>query len=241
MIRSLFAMMDSEHRVRSQGVLTARFLMPMATWPSDTARREFCDRVLPLVRSLPGIQSASIVTPLPLNNENSDTRIVAETGKYTDRERPLRTNYTECYPEFFATLGIPVVDGRDFTHDDGPGAPSVVIVNQSLARALWPRENPLGRRLQTISDQRKLGWRTVVGVVPDIPQDLENTTNRLDNAMFVPHRQEPDQYLTWVLHTEGDPLSLAAPLRELLRGQAPDVPLTEVRTGSSARSWRCSR
>ncbi|TMA30973.1 MAG: ABC transporter permease [Deltaproteobacteria bacterium] len=230
MIRSLFAMMDSEHRVRAQGVLTARFLMPMATWPSDTARREFCDRVLPLVRSLPGIQSASIVTPLPLNNENSDTRIVSETGKYTDRERPLRTNYTECYPEYFSTLGIPIVDGRDFTRDDGPGAPSVVIVNQSLARALWPRENPLGRRLQTISDQRKLGWRTVVGVVPDIPQDLENTTNRMDNAMFVPHRQEPDQYLTWVLHTEGDPLSLAAPLRELLREQAPDVPLTEVRT-----------
>ena len=71
-------------------------------------------------------------------------------------------------PEVSAPPTRPQLDGRAFpdhvvalTWDDGPGAPSVVIVNQSLARTLWPKQDPLGRRLKTISDERKLGWRTV--------------------------------------------------------------------------------
>jgi putative ABC transport system permease protein len=229
MIRSLFAMMDSERLVRSDGVMTARFLLPIATWPSDSARREFCDRVMPLVRVLPGVQSASIVTTLPLNSDSDGARIVSEAGKYTDPERGLRTNFTECYPDYFTALGIPFNSGRDFTWQDGPGAPAVVIVNRSLARALWPGQDAIGQRLKTVSDDRKLGWRTVIGVVADIPQNLEDD-ERTANAMFVPHRQEPDQYLTWVAHSNGDALSLVEPLRRLMREQAPDVPLTEVRT-----------
>jgi ABC-type antimicrobial peptide transport system permease subunit len=69
-----------------------------------------------------------------------------------------------------------------------------------------------------------------VGVVADVPQNLDDTEHRTDNALFVPHRQEPDQYLTWVIHTNGEPLSLVAPLRAMMRNQAPDVPLTDVRT-----------
>jgi len=103
-------------------------------------------------------------------------------------------------------------------------------VNQTLGRTLWPKENPIGKRVKTTFDERKLGWRTVVGVVADIPQNLEDTDTRTDNSMFVPHRQEPDQMVTWVIHSNGEALSLVAPLRQMMREQAPDVPLTEVRT-----------
>jgi putative ABC transport system permease protein len=230
MIRSLTAMIDSEHLVRSQGVITGRFLLPIATWPSDSARREFCDRVLPLAKDIPGVHLVSLTTMLPLNRNSNGARIVSETGTHTDAERPLRTNFTAIYPDYFATLGIPIRSGRDFAFDDGPGAPSVVIVNQSLARALWPKQDPIGQRLKTIADDRKLGWRTVVGVVADIPQNLEDTDTRTDNSMFVPHRQEPDQIVTWVVHTNGEALSIVSPLRRMMREQAPDVPLTDVRT-----------
>ena len=233
MVRSLTAMIDSEHLVRSQGVITGRFLLPVATWPTDSTRREFCDRVLPLAKAIPGVHLASLTTMLPLNRNSNGARVVSETGAHTDTERPLRTNFTEIYPEYFATMGIPLRSGRDFTYDDGPGAPSVVIVNQSLARALWPKQDPLGKRLKTVSttDDRKLGWRTVIGVVADIPQNLEDTDQRTDAAMFVPHRQEPDQVVTFVIHTNnGEPASLVPPLRAMMRSQAPDVPLTDVRT-----------
>ncbi|HEY6194885.1 MAG TPA: ABC transporter permease [Candidatus Eisenbacteria bacterium] len=229
MVRSLFAMLDSEKLVRSEGVLTAHFLLPIATWPSDTARREFCDRVLPLARALPGVQSASIITDLPLGRNSNTIRIVAESGTHTDPERPLRANVSECYPEFFSTLGMALRRGRDFTDADGPGAPAVAIVNESLAKTLWPGRDPLGMRLKPVSDDRKLGWRTVVGVVADVTQDLDDH-DRVAQSLFVPHRQEPDQALTWVVHANGDPAAFAGVLRRMMRAQAPDVPLTEVRS-----------
>jgi putative ABC transport system permease protein len=246
MIRTLFSMLDSEKAVRAEGVYTSRFLLPMATWKSDSARRVFCDQTLPLVQSLPGVESASIVDILPLNRNSNGTRIVSETGRHTDPERPLRANVTECYPGYFATLGITVRRGRDFRFDDGPGAGLVVIVNEALAQALWPGKDPLGMRLKTISDlereragarapvpgaesDRQFGWRTVVGVVANVPQNLEDD-ERTDNSMFVPHRQEPDQYLTWVVRTQGDPTNLSPAMRRMMHEQAPEVPLTDVRS-----------
>jgi putative ABC transport system permease protein len=229
MVRSLFAMLDSEKLVRSEGVFTAHFLLPIATWPSDSARREFCDRVVPLARALPGVHSASIVTVLPLNNDSNGTRLVAETGTHTDPERPLRANFAECYPDYFTTLGMTLRQGRDFTEADGPGAPAVAIVNSALAKAMWPGKDPIGMRLKTVSDDRKLGWRTVVGVVSDVPQNLEDQ-ERVAQSVFVPHRQEPDQYLTWVVHVGGDPAAFAGVMRRFMRAQAPDVPLTDVRS-----------
>src|ERR1043166_2678236 len=274
MVRSVLAMLDSEKLVRSEGVLTARFLLPIATWPSDTARREFCDRVVPLARALPGVQSASIVTDLPLSHRSHGTRVVSEHGTHDDPERALRTNISSCYPGLFSTLGMTLRRGRDFTDADAPGAPAVAIVNESLAKTLWPGKDPLGMRLhtppaernagwrprggppaapagailteslaktlwpgkdplgmrlETAPDERKLGWRTVVGVVADVPQDLQDN-DRVAQLLYVPHRQEPDQYLSWVVRANGDPVALVGVLRRMMRAQAPDVPLTEVRS-----------
>ena len=229
MVRSLFAMMGSERLVQTEGIYTARFLLPMATWPDDSTRRVFCDRVVPLSRQLPGVRSASIVNLLPLNRNSNGTLVYTENGARNDKERGLRTNFTECYPEYFQTLGIRLVKGRDFTMEDGPGAPAVAIVNESLARALWPGKDPLSQRLNLASDGRKLGWRTVIGVVADVPQNLEDS-ERVTTVMFVPHRQEPDQIMTWVIRVDGDPAAFAGVMRRFMRGQTSDVPLTDVRS-----------
>jgi len=229
MVRSLFHMIDSERLVRSEGVLTARFFLPVATWKSDSTRREWVVGALPAARALPGVQSAAIVNVLPLNRNSWGRRLVAETGSRTDEERALRTNFTECSPGYFQTLGIPLAKGRDFYDTDGPGSDPVAIVNQSLAATLWPGEDPLGKRIRFTSDERKLGWRTVVGVVGDIPQNLEDP-ERVMRGVFVPHAQEPDQSMTWVIHTSGDPGAAATSLRQLMMSLAPDVPLVEVRS-----------
>src|SRR5262249_14338475 len=78
-------------------------------------------------------------------------------------------------------------------------------------------------------DDRKLGWRTVVGVVANVTQNLEDD-DRTDNNLFVPHRQEPDQGLTWVVRVRGEPASFAPVMRRMMHEQAPDVPLIDVRS-----------
>ena len=229
MVRSLFSMMDSERLVRSEGVLTAEFFLPIATWKTDSSRREWTQKVLPVVRTMPGVKYAAYTNVLPLSRNSWGTRVVGETGTHTDPERALRANFTECSPGFFEALGIPLRSGRDFTDSDDHASASVVIVNQALAKILWPGEDPLGKRIKTVRDERKREWRTVVGVVADIPQNLESNETVVQ-AMFVPHQQEPDQSMTWVLHTNGDPHSLSGPLRQVMLQHAPDVPLTEVRS-----------
>jgi putative ABC transport system permease protein len=233
MVRSLFRMIDSERLIRSQGVVTASFFLPVATWPSDSARREWTGRVLPLARELPGISSIALVNVLPLSRNSWGAEIVSETGTRNDKERPLRVNLTECSPDYFRTLGISLDQGRDFTDADGPGSQPVVIVNRALAKVMWPGKDPIGQQLERVFDERKLGKRTVIGVVADVPQNLEDS-DRVLASMFVPHNQEPDQSMTWVLHTGRDPLSMVAPLRRLMLEQAPDVPLTDVRTMSAS-------
>jgi len=229
MIRSLFQMLGSERLVRSEGVITGSFFLPVATWPSDSARREWATRVLPLARELPGVKSIAHVNVLPLNRNNWDARIVSPSGTRSDRQRPLTVNFSECSPGYFATLGISLDRGRDFTDADGPGSNAVVIVNQTLAKTMWPGKDPIGQQLERLNDDRKLGLRTVIGVVADIPQNLEDH-DRVFASMFVPHQQEPDQAITWVAHTDGDPLALVPALRQLMLRHAPDVPLTDVRT-----------
>ena len=229
MIRSLIHMMDSERLVRSEGVITASFFLPVATWTSDTTRREWTNRVLPVARTLPGVSSIALVNVLPLNRNDWGTQIISETGTRKDKERPLRVNITECSPGYFSTLGISLDAGRDFTDTDGPGSQSVVIVNHALAKLMWPGKDPLGQQVVMVHDDRKLGPRTVVGVVADIPQNLEDH-DRILAAVFVPHQQEPDQSMTWVAHTDGDPMTIVPALRKLMLDHAPDVPLTDVRT-----------
>src|SRR5262245_41345042 len=229
MIKTVFKMLDSEKLVRSEGVLTAEFFLPVATWKSDTARREWTARVLPVARTLPRVQSIALVNVLPLSNNNWGRQIYSETGTRSDKERPLRVNFTECSPGFFATLGVPLVAGRDFTDSDGPGSEAVAIVNRHLANTMWPGKDPLGMRFQFPHDCLELGPLTVVGVVADIPQNIADT-DRTQEAIFVPHQQEPDQYFAWVAKTDGDPMSLAPVLRQLMREHAPDVPLTDVRS-----------
>ena len=223
-------MLDSERLVRSEGVYTARFLLPIATWAGDSARREFCDRVYPLAQSLPGVQSASMVTMLPLNRGSWSRTVVGEIGARTDEKRAAKVNFAECYPGYFRTLGIPMHSGRDFTLADGPGSPSVCIVDRAMAKLMWPGKDPLGMRVKATFDERKLGWCTVIGVVGDVPANLEDTEDRVDATMFVPHRQEPDQQLTWVVRTSGDPMSVAGSMRQFMKSHAPDVPLTDVRS-----------
>jgi len=229
MVRSLFAMLDSEKLVRADGVYTARFMLPVATWASDSSRREFGDRVLAAAGRLPGVVTAALVNDLPLGESGGGPRVYTENGARNDRQHGERANFVVCSPGYFATLGLPLRTGRDFAAADGPGARAVAIVNESLARALWPGSDPLGRRLDTVDDHRGLGWRTVVGVVRDVPQSLDDD-HRIAGSIFLPYRQAPDQTMTWVIRVRGAPAAFADIMRAFMRAQAPDVPLTDVRS-----------
>src|SRR4029079_13149913 len=123
---------------------------------------------------------------------------------------------------------IPFKAGRDFTPADRESTPRVAIVNEAAARLLWPGRDPLGQRFQFAPDDTT-GWRTVVGVVGNVRQQLEDRRRGLEQ-IYVPHAQAPNQTMTLVVRRRGNAAALAAPIRGLLRSRDPALPFYDART-----------
>src|SRR6185436_10360990 len=121
---------------------TARLTMPIAVYKDEPARRAFLDGLMPAVAGLPGVRMASLTTDLPLTRSSSRTSILlAQDTRGPDAPRRL-VFYAAIRPRYFATMGIALHRGREFTEQDVAGNPPVAIVSESAAHKLWPGKDP---------------------------------------------------------------------------------------------------
>jgi ABC-type antimicrobial peptide transport system permease subunit len=137
-------------------------------------------------------------------------------GRSTNAQRRITT------PDFFSTSGIPILEGRSYRDEDGPGRPLVIVVSRSLARAEWPDETAVGKRIKWMG-----AWRTVVGVVGDIKlHDLfESTQPTVYTPLAQLHRRN-DPAL--VLRVNGDVTAMTTAIRNAVHDVAPDVPVKRI-------------
>jgi putative ABC transport system permease protein len=139
-------------------------------------------------------------------------------------------------PGYFATMGIKLISGRDFTEHDSEKAPGVVIVSQSFARSAWPGQDPLGRRLKVSYDDN---WLTVIGVVADA-RYREIETARLD--VYRPYAQFSAPLRHFVIRSAGEPSSIAPDIRSAIHAVDPSQPISiltmdEILSAAMGR-WR---
>ena len=191
----------------------------------DAAQR-FHERMLAAVRVLPGVQAASLAENAPFDTNISIQGDVAREGQAPgDSSRYLPTSVVAVDHAFLATLGIMPAAGRAFSAADDAKAAPVAIVNEAMARRLWPGENAVGRRLVINGRQPPI---EVVGVVPNVRFALLADAGR--PMMFLPLAQNYRGGLTLVVRTGGDPLALAPAVEHLMRQLEPDLPLYNVRS-----------
>lgn len=132
----------------------------------DGARgHEFYKRLIPRVEALPGVRSASLSSYLPLNLDRSSGDIYVEGHPFTRRSELPEVQYAQVWPKYFETMGIPLLQGREFSVQDDRNESRVVIVNQTFARPFWPGQDPIGKRLSQGGPDRPM-WE-VVGVAKD--------------------------------------------------------------------------
>jgi putative ABC transport system permease protein len=144
-----------------------------------------------------------------------------------------RATYRVVSPGYFDTMGLRLVAGRDFTGDDGAGAPGVIIVNETLAQRIWPGADPVGRRV-TLDDPLSPVWLTVVGVTRDAarakwaaPPDQEMYLPLLQTAS---HLEGPFTFMTFVARTTGEPAAVAPSLRAAIWEVDGNVAVSELQT-----------
>ncbi len=176
--------------------------------PASTA---YFDALLTRIRGLPGVERASAAVTLPIGGDNFGTHAYAE-------GRPLPPAATDrviglqiVWPGWFDTLGMRIIGGRDFTAADDGRVP-VVAVNRTLAAALWPGANPIGRRLRTSRTSDATSF-TVVAIVSDIHHLGPAQPARPE--LYEPYAQRPFSFMAVAVRTAGDPLALAPTLRRV--------------------------
>jgi predicted permease len=211
----------------TEKVLAATVKIPSQSYLTPAARQTFFDRALAGVRALPGVHSAGWVHILPLAGQGSVTGISLPDGSIPPDQR-LHANFRAVSPSYFETMGIPLIQGRDFTENDR--GKKLVIVSKGLADRLWPGKNPVGQ--QCLAQWGLLQSCEVIGVVGDI------RTVRLDIPpilmVYVPDSYGerppgPPSSATIVLRTSIDPDSIISPVRQVLAGAGPDVPIIALR------------
>src|SRR5262249_44681620 len=147
-------------------VLTMQMALPNYKYPETYQRAEFLSQLLPRLSALPGIESVAVTTSIPLTGSDTQSGFEIVGRPPLSANKPL-VNVVVASPDFFKTMQIPLVNGRNFAEQDAEKFPPVAIINQAMVKSFWPNENPLGARLATTLEGGKVE-REIVGIVADV-------------------------------------------------------------------------
>jgi predicted permease len=231
LLRSLLNLYASPLGFNAENVLTFGLSLPEAKYRTDPEKRVLFQHSLDALQSLPGVASASIVEDLPLGGLGVGTFFfVAGQPDLPAGEQPI-AQLRAIAPHYFATLGIPLRAGRDFTDRDSTGAPRSYIVNEMLARQFFPHENPLGKTISILWNGRESG--VIVGVVGDVRYTGIN--NDVLPTIYWPEWQHTFSDMNVLLKTSVPPLSLAPAATRAIRRLDPELPINNIRPLTALR------
>jgi len=189
------------------------------------SRIRFFEQLRPRLEALPGVQSVSLINHLPVSGDIWTLGIII----YGRPDPPPGQQPTAAYrvvqPGYFATMKIPMLQGRDFDNHDIRDTTPVAIVNEVLAKRHWPGENAIGQRLRLGAN-----WMTIVGIIKNVKQT--DWTENPDDEIYLPHAQSDAgfSFMTVVMRAHGDPLALRKPVEEQVRSLDKDVPIAHVQS-----------
>jgi len=215
MIRSVMGMLRFDFGIDAQRVMKASIALRQAKYPEAQQRRDFHEQLLQSLSAIPGVRSAGSGTGWVM--QSSQPRpLEAESSRIATRAPAQSVS-----PDFFRTLGIPLLEGRTFVADR-PGSPHTVLVSRSLARKLWPSaSSAVGQRLRI--NEGPPVWRTVIGVVEDVRQAYGD--DELAD-LYLPLFAEAGRFATIYLRTDGPPMEWLPAVRRALKDLDAEIPLT---------------
>jgi putative ABC transport system permease protein len=227
LIKSFMRLRDVSPGFNTENVLTMRVSLMPAKYPKGEPRIQLLRQGLERLKALPGVDSAAAVLSLPLGGDTFNVgRGFIREGSPATPEESGNAAYLVTTPEYFRTLKIPLVNGRAFNDQDTEQAPKVVVVNETMARQLWPGESPIGRHITIWRDEQFP--REIVGVVGDAKAALDTEAG---SQMYVPYAQDSGWgSMSLVIRTAGEPASMAAAVRNEIRTLEKGIPVYNVKT-----------
>jgi putative ABC transport system permease protein len=190
------------------------------------------------VRSTPNVTHAALTFSLPIDGSQWNSIFIVADKPVPPRAALPSAAFTPVSAGYFETMGMRLLNGRVFGETDTPTSPKVAVVNESLAKRLWPGENPVGKRLKqgwpetpdrpTTPGAYFAPWREVIGVVADVK--FNGITADTPMQSYLPLTQEPTRGLALVARTTGDPAAITPSIEAIVRRLDKDLPLFQIRT-----------
>jgi putative ABC transport system permease protein len=248
-IRSMVKLLGVKGGFDARNVLTARISLPDSRYSSPECQKiqgdcaadryaAFYQQLQDRLNTLPGVDSASFTSKLPLNGGSNGVIVIEGQAPPKDMWSSPLVEWSTVMPGYFHTARIPLLRGRDFTAHDDQAAPKVAVINRTMADKFWPNQDPLGKHFAHNEEHPK--WITVVGVVGDVLQYGLDQTKTAPEAYF-PEYQGQSSSMSVLVRASGNPLDQLAALRAAVRELDSQLPvdnpreLAEVVTESSSQ------
>ena len=220
--RSLLNVQNVDSGFRPERIVMLSLASPV--FPTTAQRIDYFERARARAAAVPGVERAAIASEFFIGG-NPERAITIE-GSADAVPQRVRFRSDEITPEFFETVGTPLIRGRMFTPADGTNGLPVAIINETMARRLWPAQDPVGRRFRFGGPTNP--WFTVVGVAGDMRR--QGPEREAIPQMFEPLPQNPSRLVVLVVRTSTDPRRMMATLQAAVREVAKDGPVYGVST-----------
>ena len=223
----------SDVGVETADVMTARVGLTVGTYPEEEEQIRFWDSLLQRIQAQPGIELAAVSNALP-GHGAGDGPVSVEGRDYGDVSTKPFVNHLTVSPSYFETFRIAATHGRLFDSRDNKDALPAIVINEFMAREMFPGESPLGKRIKFDLAEEDM-WFTIVGIVPDVVMD---ESGKMDAGVYISVLQRPERFMSIAVRGEGDPRSLVGAIRTALAQTDPDLALYWLRTFDESRMIR---
>jgi predicted permease len=225
LLRSFDKLLSVDVGFKPQQLLSLEYRLPRNRYKDESSQWNFHRQAVERMQEVPGVESASLVRGLPFSGNGGTAAIVLP-----DREPPAKgsepeVSFNTAMPNYFETIGIPLIKGRVFNNQDQANTPLVVVINQLMAQRFWPGQDPLGKQVKFVEDG---STATIIGVVGDAKHFW--VEEQQTPQMYATFAQAPGIFATAVIRTKVDPMSLAEPIKQAVWRVDPDQPMWKIRT-----------
>jgi putative ABC transport system permease protein len=222
LMRSFHRLQQVDTGLDAERVLTVRFFLPRASYVAERGVQLY-ERMIERMRALPGVETAAAVSSFPFSGVSANV-VFEIPGRPVREGEPLTAEFRAATPGYFRTIGIAIINGRDFDSDSAR-SPFTAVVNRAFAERFFAGRNPIGESIRILGPKPRM----IVGIIPDIRhRGLDAPT---EPEIYVPHTQFPTGGMFLAVRTRLDhPLQLAAAVRREVRSIDPDLPIARFQS-----------
>ena len=229
LVRSFVELQRVDPGFDPEGVVAVSLVLPSARYDTMPKVHAFYDELVTQTRSLPGVTDAAIVRQTPLTGTSWSSGFAVAGKPVTPATQAMDVLHRDVSPDYFRTMRVQVLRGRPFSEADREDAPPVVIINETLARAAFAAEDPLGQQVSFDREPDSAStWYTVVGVVGDEHQVSPAEAPRME--LFAPARQEESRGMVLVARTAGDPAGAVPAIHRIISELDPALAIRSTDT-----------